>query len=73
MKLFVTVKAGAKQNIVEKIGANEFKVTVKEPSKEGKANLAVIDLLSEYFDAPKNNVRIVSGLGAKKKIVQING
>ena len=39
-KIFVKAKAGAKKESVLKTGVSEFKIAVKEPAKEGKANEA---------------------------------
>ncbi len=49
----------------------DFKVWVKEPAKEGKANQAVIKALAKYFSVPKSSVNIVSGAGGKQKIIEI--
>ena len=38
MKIFVTVKPNAKEERVEKIDDTHFKVSVKEPPTEGRAN-----------------------------------
>ncbi len=43
-------------------------VRVKEPPIKGKANKAVVKLLSRYFNA---RVRIVSGTNSRRKIVAI--
>ncbi|MCW3138841.1 MAG: DUF167 domain-containing protein [Methanophagales archaeon] len=43
-------------------------VRVKEPPTKGKANKAVVKLLSRYFNA---RVRIVSGANSRRKIVAI--
>ncbi len=43
-------------------------VRVKEPPIKGKANKAVVKLLSQYFNA---RVRIVSGTNSRRKIVAI--
>ena len=43
-------------------------VRVKEPPTRGKANKAVVKVLSRYFNA---NVRIVSGTKSRRKIVAI--
>ena len=43
-------------------------VRVKEPPTRGKANKAVVKVLSRYSNA---NVRIVSGTKSRRKIVAI--
>ncbi len=70
MKLVVKVKTNCKENKVELID-NVYTIHTKCPAKENKANLAVIDLLSEYFDIPKKDISIKSGLKSKKKTIEI--
>ena len=78
MKIFVKVKPSAKIEKVEKmperlIDKNEanFKVGVKEPAKEGKANKATIKALAKHFGVSKSDVNIVFGALAKQKIIEI--
>lgn len=71
MKIIVEVRAGAKVEKVEKINDKNFKLWVKAPAKEGKANLAVITALANYFGIAKSNIEIVSGHKARRKIVKI--
>lgn len=71
MKIFIKVKAAAKENLVEKIDDNNFKVFVKEPPQEGKANRAVLRVLAEYFGVPQANIRILAGDYSKSKIIEI--
>jgi hypothetical protein len=71
MKIIVKVKAGAKENMVEKIGDNEFIVKVKEPAKENKANFAVIEAISDYFNVSFSAIRIISGKTSKQKVFEI--
>jgi hypothetical protein len=52
----------------EVIEGDPLVVRVKALPTKGKANKAVIDLLSRHFNAP---VRIVSGASSRKKIVEI--
>ncbi|PJA37619.1 hypothetical protein CO181_02780, partial [candidate division WWE3 bacterium CG_4_9_14_3_um_filter_43_9] len=49
MKIFVKAKPRAKNEKIEKIGEDCFKVSVKEPPEEGKANQAIVKALAEYF------------------------
>jgi len=71
MKILIKVKAGSKRDSVKKTGEGQYTVEVKAPPVEGKANKAVIELLSEYFDVPKSQVRIISGHKSKNKVVEI--
>ncbi|MEK7066811.1 MAG: DUF167 domain-containing protein [Patescibacteria group bacterium] len=72
MKFFLKVKPGAKINKVELTEECVLLVSVKAPAKEGKANLAVVRALADYFKIPKNAVRVKSGLKSKNKIVEIS-
>lgn len=72
MKIVVNVKTNARENKIIKIGENNFKISVKEPAKEGKANEAIIKLLTEYFNIPKSRINIILGLKSKNKIININ-
>ena len=71
MKILVKVKAKAKEERLEKLGEGVFVVWVKEPAERGKANAAVIRVLSKHFKVPQNKVRIASGLSSRQKIVII--
>lgn len=71
MRLCVKVKANAKFEKVEQIGAGEFTACVKAPALEGKANAALVKLFSEYFDIPKSRVIIIKGSKGKNKLVDL--
>lgn len=71
MKIFVKVKPKAKEEIVEKIDDANFKVSVKEPPVQGRANRAVVKALADYFNASQSNVRIISGFTSKLKTIEI--
>jgi uncharacterized protein len=72
MKVSVTVKPNSK---VEEVTSSfdGLIVKVKEPPKEGKANRAVIALLAGFYNVPRSSISIVSGQGARKKIIEIEG
>jgi len=70
MKIQVKVKPNSKTEEVIQEG-DIFLAKVKEPPKEGKANQAVIKLLSKHFGLSQNQVRIISGFKSKNKIIEI--
>jgi uncharacterized protein (TIGR00251 family) len=70
MKIQVKVKPSAKTEEVSQEG-DSFIVKVKEPPKEGKANQAVIKLLSEHFGVPHSQVKILSGFRSKNKVIEV--
>ncbi len=71
MKISVRVKAGARVEKVEKVSGAGFTVFVRAQATEGKANKAVIESLSDYFDLPKSRISILKGQTSKHKIVEI--
>lgn len=72
MKIIVKIKPNSKENSVAKTGENEFALRVKAPAKEGRANEAVIKLLSAYFDVPKTSITIIKGHSSKNKIISLH-
>jgi len=64
----IEIKVVPNSNVEEIIAAEPLIIRVKEPPAKGKANKAVVKLLSKYFNA---NVRIVSGAKSRRKIVEI--
>jgi uncharacterized protein (TIGR00251 family) len=52
---------------------DDFTIRVKEPAREGKANQAVIKLLARHFGIPRSQVRILSGLRSRSKVIEIAG
>lgn len=71
MKIFVRARTGAKREEVKKISDDHYMVAVKAPPVEGRANDAIISLLSEYFDIPRSRIRIVKGLKSRDKVIEI--
>lgn len=71
MHISVRVKPNSKREGVEKTGENEYTARVHQPPNEGKANDAMIELLSEYFDVAKTRIRIVSGKSSRNKLIEI--
>ncbi len=73
MKITVKVKINQKEEKVEYIEAeNIYILHTKEPAKENKANMKVIEILSEKFHIPKRNITITYGLKNRNKIVNID-
>lgn len=73
MRIFIKAKPGSKKEKIEKVDENHFIVAVKEPPVDGKANEAIVRVLSEYFKIPKSQVRIISGQKSRQKIIEIDG
>lgn len=82
MKIFVKAKPNSKENKVippplQLWDSGQRKdeyyiVSVKDPPKQGKANLAVIKILAEHFNVTQSNVTLVSGASSKIKVFEIS-
>jgi uncharacterized protein (TIGR00251 family) len=70
MKVLIKVKPNSKDEGIAQEG-DIFTVRVREPPREGKANQAVIKLLAQHFGVPGSQVRILSGLRSKNKIIEL--
>lgn len=71
MKISVFAKPNAKEEKIEKIGGNTFKVSVKAPPIQGRANEAIIKVIAEFFRVSPSRVKIISGYKSRQKVVEI--
>ena len=67
------VSPGAKSAQVVGRHGEAWKVRVAAPPEGGRANEAVVRLLAETLSLPRDAVTLVSGHGARDKIVQLAG
>lgn len=70
MRINVKAKPNSNENKVDKIDNFNFVVSVKDPPVQGRANRAIVKLLSEYFHTSR--VRIISGHTSRNKIVDVS-
>lgn len=61
----------ARADQVEKISDTEYKVSVKEPPIEGRANRAITKVLAEYFGVSVSQVSLISGYASRNKVFNI--
>lgn len=71
MKIFVLVKTSTRESKVEKIDDTTYRVSVKSPPVEGKANQEMEEILAKYLGCPESQVYIISGFRNKSKAVEI--
>lgn len=79
MRIKVHARAGAKE---EKVIPPEpqlmpddmpiYKVHVKEPAKEGKANAGITRALAQHFGVPESEVRLLSGATSRHKVFKVS-
>jgi uncharacterized protein (TIGR00251 family) len=71
MQISVTVHPNSKKPRIEPDLFNGLHVYVSQPPLEGRANLAVIEALSEHFKVKKYNIMLLSGAKSKKKVFKV--
>jgi uncharacterized protein (TIGR00251 family) len=70
-KIHVTVKPRAKKPEITKVSDGEYRVLVRAAAQDGKANLALIELLADYFKVPKSTIKILRGQWSHHKQIEI--
>lgn len=71
MKIEIIAHPNAKKPKIEKDLLGTIHVYVSAPPLEGKANMAVVEALSIYFNVKRNCVQLISGEKSKIKIFEI--
>lgn len=71
--LTVQVRAGARRRKIQRMEDGRWKVFVTEAPEKGKANAAVIALLSQRLRVAKSRIELVSGRTAPCKQLLIKG
>jgi hypothetical protein len=72
MKLRIKIKPNARVEKVQDQGGGNLLVWVRPAAREGKANEALIEALSEYLDIPKSLIRITAGHSSRIKTVSVD-
>lgn len=72
MYVHVTVKAGAKKEIVAQKDDTHFVVTVREPRTRNLANKRVREIIASVYTVSVSNVQIVSGHRSSSKIINVD-
>lgn len=60
-------------SISEVMEDGTLKIHIKAPPVEGKANKAILDFLSKFFDWPKTKIKIIQGEKSRRKLIVIEG
>ena len=67
------VSPGARRSEVVGRHGDGWKVRVTAPPEDGRANDALLDLLSKRLDLPRRSLSIVSGHSSREKVVLLEG
>ena len=78
MRITVKLTPGAKKNAVigweeDLFGDKILKIQVTTVPEKGKANKAMIALLSKEWKVPKSAIKIVRGETSRVKILEVEG
>ena len=71
MLIKVKVFPSSKKEGIIKKKEDSFEVKVKEKPIRGEANKVVINVLSNFFNIPKNKVKLIKGFKQRNKIFEI--
>ncbi len=65
------VKTRSRQSRAERCPDGSYKVWVHEAPEKGRANEAVIELMSQTLGLPKSRLCLVSGLSSTQKVMEV--
>ncbi len=68
MKIKVKVRPNSREQKIEQITNNEYKISLKSTPENNKANLELIKLLKKHF---KKIPKIIKGKTSKNKTIKI--
>ena len=83
MKIIVNARPGSRLNKIERLNppvlefkdskaeVPVYKIWVTAQPIDGKANQAIINLLSKHFKVPNKSIRLIQGEASKRKIFEI--
>lgn len=72
-RLSLRVSPGAKKSAVVGRYGERWKIRVAAPAESGRANEALSELLGKVLGVARSQVRVVSGVSARDKIVEVIG
>ncbi len=71
MRFSIKVQPGSKKESLERTAEGAWKLKVKTPAVDGRANARVIDILAQVLDLPKSSITLHSGQTSKTKTFEI--
>ena len=74
MKLRLRVQPGARRTaLLARMPGGEWKVAVAAPPVDGRANDAVLELVSDLLGVRRSQVSLARGASARGKVVEVEG
>lgn len=71
MYIRVHVNPGARKGRVMKIDDTTYQIAVKEPAERNMANTRIREILSDEFNVPISEVKILTGHRSSSKMLSI--
>lgn len=72
MIVSVTIKPNSKKGpLIEKMADDSLLVYVREAAVDGKANEAMVKMLSKHYKVPKTRITIIRGHTSRQKTIEI--
>jgi len=65
----VKVLPDSKKDFVEKLNEDKYKVYIREPAKDNRANKALLKIMAEEIEVEQRKLRIISGHKYLNKIL----
>ncbi len=73
-KLALRVQPGAKRSaLLARLASGEWKVAVSAPPLEGRANDAVVELVSGLLGVKRRQVTVARGASSRSKVLEVEG
>lgn len=73
-RLLVRVQPGARvAEVGEQDAAGAWRLKVRAPAREGRANEAVRELLAQRLDVSASRVRVTRGQSSRSKTIEVDG
>jgi len=70
MRIRAEIKPGSREEGISK-QEGVFRIKVKEPAVEGRANRAAIKILADYFKVAASRINLIAGGNGRKKVFEI--
>ncbi len=72
MIIKIRVMPRAKFNRIQELDGDALKIYTTAPAVDDKANIAVVEMLADYFKVKKSVVCIISGRQSRNKVIGID-
>jgi len=69
----VRVQPGARRNEIVGLQGDVLRLQVTAPPREGRANLAVVELLAKRLNVARSHVCILRGHATREKVIAVEG